>query len=167
MQATASMRHVAYEAPLTPCEFVGSFARIMTATFMSALLLLGGCQDKLPTAPSELTMGVVIYEQANFLGTSAHVTTDITDLEDVRGPCHVFESDGSGGTTVKDTWDDCVSSIRVAPGWRATLFEDPDYEGWAADVGEEHVANYQLVRGPCSRDTFNDCASSLRVFRVR
>jgi hypothetical protein len=55
--------------------------------------------------------------------------------------------------------------VRVAPGWRATLYEDPNFKGWAADVGEENVANYQLVRGPCTRDTFNDCASSVRVYR--
>jgi serine/threonine protein kinase len=45
--------------------------------------------------------------------------------------------------------------------------EDSNYKGWAADVGEENVANFQLVRGPCSRDTFNDRASSVRVFRMR
>ena len=54
----------------------------------------------------------------------------------------------------------------VAPGWRATLNEAPKFKGWAA-VGEENIANYQLVRGPCSRNTFNDCESSIRVFRVR
>ena len=138
-----------------------SSTRMLTATLVSALPLLGGCQDKLPTAPSELTTGVVIYEHASFIGASAHVTADISDLEDVRGPCLTFEDNAE-----KKAWDDCVSSIRVAPGWRATLYEDPNYKGWAADVGEENVANYQLVRGPCSRDTFNDCASSIRVFRV-
>jgi len=128
---------------------------------MAAALLLAACSDnKLPGAPSELTQGVVIYKDANFLGQSAHVTSDIRNLHDVTGPCR--QSDGDN--TV-DTWDDCVSSIRVAPGWRATLYEDADFKGWAADVGEENVSNYQLVRGPCSRDTFNDCASSIRVFR--
>ena len=125
---------------------------------VSALLLLDGCNDKLPTAPSELTAGIVIYRHANFVGPSAHVTTDIADLAKVRGPCEPADDDAA------DSWDDCVSSVQVAPGWRATLYEDPNFKGWAADVGEEHVANYQLVRGPCSHDTFNDCASSVRVF---
>jgi hypothetical protein len=121
----------------------------------------------LPAAPSDLSSGIVIYRDANFLGASAHITADVSNLEDVRGPCVRTESDADGNTSSKDSWDDCASSVRVAPGWRATLYEDPNYKGWAADVGEENVANYQLVRGPCTRDTFNDCASSIRVFRVR
>jgi hypothetical protein len=135
--------------------------RTVTMILASALLSLHGCEDKLPTAPSDLTSGIVIYEDANFLGRSAHITADISDLEAVRGPC--LESDDPD---VSENWDDCTSSVRVAPGWRATLYEDKNYHGWAADVGEENVANFQLVRGPCSRDTFNDCASSVRVFRV-
>jgi len=138
------------------------------AVILAFTLLLGdGCRDKLPSAPSDLTDGIVIYQHANFLGDSAHVTTDIPNLADVHGPCVRTDTDANGNTSSTDSWDDCASSIRVAPGWRATLYEDPNYKGWAADVGEENVANYQLVRGPCSKDTFNDCASSIRVFRVR
>src|SRR6059036_2313044 len=121
-----------------------------------AVAFLDACRDKLPTAPSELTEGIVIYQDANFLGKAAYVTSDIRNLRDVDGPCRQ-----GGGDDVVDSWDDCVSSVRVAPGWRAALYEDPNFKGWAADVGEENVANYQLVRGPCSRDTFNDCASSI------
>ena len=144
----------------------GRSGRSAPLTLVCAVLVSAACRDRLPTAPSELTTGVVIYQHANFLGESAHITADTTDLENVRGPCIKVESDGQGNTSSKDSWDDCVSSVRVAPGWRVTLYEDPGYKGWAADVGEENVANFQLVRGPCSRDTFNDCASSIRVFRV-
>jgi Peptidase inhibitor family I36 len=128
--------------------------------FAAALLLLDACTNRLPTEPSELTAGIVIYQDANFLGRSAHVTSDMRNLRDVDGPCR--KSDGETDT---NSWDDCVSSVRVAPGWRATLYEDPNFKGWAADVGDENVSNYQLVRGPCTRDTFNDCASSVRVYR--
>jgi len=133
----------------------------------AALLLFDGCRDKLPSAPSDLSAGIVIYQHANFLGESAHIIGDVANLEDVRGPCVRTDTDANGNTSSTDSWDDCASSVRVAPGWRATLYEDPNYKGWAADVGEENVDNYQLVRGPCSRSTFNDCASSVRVFRVR
>ena len=129
------------------------------------LLLAVGCRDSLPTAPDDLTAGVILYKDANFLGEAAHVTEDIKDLEDFHGPCEQITTDAAGNSSTKDSWDDCVSSIRVARGWRATLYEHPDFKGWAADVGEENVANYQLVRGPCKNDTFNDCASSIRVFR--
>src|SRR5689334_8833198 len=33
---------------------------------------------RLPTAPSELLTGIVVYEHANFLGASAHITNDIS-----------------------------------------------------------------------------------------
>lgn len=45
------------------------------------------CQQKLPTAPSDLTNGIAIYEHANFLGDSSQVANDISDLDDFRGPC--------------------------------------------------------------------------------
>ena len=141
--------------------------RVIVAT---AMLLVGGsCGDyaRLPNAPSELTTGLVIYQHANFLGESAHVTNDIPNLEQVHGPCIREDTDANGNTSSSDSWDDCVSSVRVAPGWRATLYQHPNYKGWAADVGDENVANYQLVRGPCSKDTFNDCASSIRLFPAK
>src|SRR5262245_31458184 len=129
----------------------------------ATVLALGSCNDnRLPTAPSELTTGVVIYQHANFLGESAHITSDIENLESVRGPCVRTDTDANGNSSSTDSWDD-----RAGPGGRRTLYEDPKVKGWPAGVGEDNVANYQLVRGPCSRDTFNDCASSIRVFRVR
>ena len=150
------------------CSLWNETAQRRAIAFAAAVLSFDNCGDnRLPTAPSELTTGIVIYQHANFLGESAHITTDIENLESVRGPCVRTDTDANGNTSSTDSWDDCASSIRVAPGWRATLYEDPKFKGWAADVGEENVANYQLVRGPCSRDTFNDCASSIRVFRVR
>jgi peptidase inhibitor family I36 len=151
--------HVLRENKRVPILMRRSFTPAVTL-ILASLLSLNGCGDKLPTAPSDLTSGIVIYQHANFIGPSAHVTADIPDLETVRGPC-------VGSDTSSDSWDDCASSVRVAPGWRATLYEDPNYKGWAADVGEENAADFLRVRGPCSRDTFNDCASSVRVFRVR
>ena len=44
---------------------------------------------------------VTVYEDPRYRGASVTFTSDITDLDDVRGPC--------GGD-----WDDCISSIRVS-----------------------------------------------------
>jgi len=43
-----------------------------------------------------------VYEDDNYRGQSLTITSDIPDLDDVRGP---------GG----NDWDDCITSIRVSP----------------------------------------------------
>ena len=130
----------------------------------AVLLTLGGCDDRLPTGPSDLTRGAVIYEHANFLGESAQIDEDIRDLEDFRGPCERYDTSGTGSTTIEHTWDDCISSIRVAPGWRATIYRHDHFDGESLDVDSD-VANLQLVAGTCDHDGLNDCVSSIRIVR--
>jgi hypothetical protein len=115
------------------------------------------------TAPSELTTGVVLYENANFLGASAHLTSDVPDLRPFDGPCGY--TDSSDGERHYD-WNDCVSSLRVAPGWRATVYEHPNFRGeFFMTTGD--TPNLQLVHGTCSsHGGLNDCVSSVRVVRV-
>ena len=113
--------------------------------------------DELPMAPTPFTAGIILYEHANFLGNSAHLTGDTPDLRDFRGPC--FEGDDASGRN----WNDCVSSVRVAPGWRATLYRDPNYNDDSLTITED-VANLQLVREhDCDHEGLNDCISSVRV----
>jgi hypothetical protein len=114
-------------------------------------------------APSALASGIVIYEHADYLGASAHITADIKDLADFKGPCVAFETSGTT-TTTKDVWNDCVSSIRVAPGWEATLYRDDDFGGEQLKVTQD-MPNLQLAPGGCSKGGFNDCASAIRVRR--
>ena len=90
---------------------------------VATLVCLTGCEKSLPTAPSELTSGIVIYRHADFEGESAQITRDISDLRDVKGPCPGFEPGvgvGLGGAptggNVDYNWNDCISSVRVAPG---------------------------------------------------
>jgi hypothetical protein len=117
-----------------------------------------GCSpNELPMAPSPLTGGIILYEHANFLGNSAHLTADTPDLSDFRGPCL------HGDDASSRDWNDCVSSVRVAPGWRATLYRDPNYKDDALEIAAD-VPNLQLVREhDCSRGGLNDCVSSVRV----
>ena len=78
------------------------------------------CGKSLPSAPSELLTGVTLYEHANFLGRSAHLTSDVRDLKDFDGPCEHTGSDANGTSTIHD-WNDCASSIRAWPqagAWR-------------------------------------------------
>ena len=137
-------------------------ARARAHGFVTAIALgslAHGCSPtELPMAPSELTAGVIVYEHANFLGNSAHLTADTPDLRDFRGPCLHDNEDASN----RD-WNDCVSSVRVAPGWRATLYRDPHYRDDALDITAD-VPNLQLVREhDCPHRGLNDCVSSVRV----
>lgn len=132
--------------------------RTLVALSVATGLTGGGCETRLPMAPSELSTGIVVYEHANYLGNSAHITTDVRDLRDVRGPC--ARTDGDGLTSFD--WNDCISSVRVAPGWRATLYRDDGFRDDALDITAD-VANLQLVDHDCPRDGLNDCVTSIRV----
>jgi hypothetical protein len=127
------------------------------------LVLSVGCQGKLPTAPSELTTGIVVYEHADFRGASAHVTEDISDLREFKGPCVEASSDG-GVSSTTNVWNDCISSVRVAPGWTATLYRDTGYRDDSITITED-VSNLQLANHDCPSRGLNDCVSSIRVRR--
>jgi len=131
------------------------------ALAISVAAFAHGCSEpELPMAPSDFSTGIILYEHANFLGNSAHVSSDIDDLRDFRGPCVHEGEDG----TDRD-WNDCISSVRVAPGWRATLYRDPNYRDDSLDITED-APNLQLVRQhDCPKDGLNDCVSSVRVSR--
>lgn len=132
----------------------------LSATFAGA----AGCEtNRLPTAPSDLATGIVVYEHANYQGASAHITDDVRDLRDVRGPCEHFDSDGSNGGRYYYDWNDCISSVKVAPGWRATLFRDDNYRDDELAITAD-VPNLQLVtEHDCPHDGLNDCITSVRV----
>ena len=138
-----------------------------TAAALLLALSLASCgQDSLPAAPSNVTSGLTIYEHANYEGESALVTQSVGNLGDFKGPC-VHESSGGPPTYVSITvldWDDCISSIRIAPGWRAVVYRDDDYDGDSLEVTGD-LSNLQLVRGDCDHDGMNDCISSIRVTR--
>jgi PKD repeat protein len=62
--------------------------------------------------------GVAIYQRPDFDGAGKLLRGDTPVLGDLPGPCPF------GGS-----WDDCISSIKLSPGWSATLFELDDFEG--------------------------------------
>ena len=127
-------------------------------TAIALVALACGCSPpELPMAPTAFNAGVILYEHANFLGNSAHLTADVADLRNFRGPCI------QGDDASSRDWNDCVSSVRVAPGWRATLYRGPNFRDDALEITED-VANLQLVREhDCAKGGLNDCVSSVRV----
>jgi hypothetical protein len=137
--------------------------RAQATAAAAGLLLLVGCMEKLPGAPSEVTSGVTIYEHANFKGISALLTRDVSSLADYEGPCeHTTYSGYPGGSTTVRNWAGCVSSLRVAPGWRATIYTSANFKGQSLEVTTD-VSNLQLAPGSCDEGGLNDCISSIRV----
>ena len=135
-------------------------ARVIVCLIGLAVLAPGCELPELPMSPSSLTDGVILFEHANFLGNSAHVTGDIADLRDFIGPC--IHDDGEGG--VSRDWNDCISSVRVAPGWQVTIYKDTGYRDDSLSVTAD-APNLALVLGDCDHDGLNDCVSSVRVRR--
>lgn len=133
------------------------------ASLILGVFVFPGCQGSLPAAPTALETGIVVYEHANFLGASAHITADISDLSEFKGPCIEVETSGSSSTT-KEVWNDCISSLRVAPGWIATLYRATGYNDDMITVTDD-VPNLQLVDHDCPKDGLNDCVTSIRVRR--
>ena len=133
------------------------------AIAVALLIELAGREAaSLPTAPSDLTTGVSIYEHANFLGDSALLTTSYTNLSKFTGPCEHSGTDANGSVSYTYDWNDCVSSVKLATGWRGTIYRGTNFGDDALEIVAD-VPNLQLVRGDCDHDGMNDCVSSVRV----
>lgn len=130
---------------------------------LALVIGMAACEAaSLPTAPSELTSGVSIYEHANFSGDSALLTTSSTNLSEFKGPCEHSDTDANGSVSYTYDWNDCVSSVKVAQGWRAVIYRDTNYRGQAMEITVD-APNLQLVAGTCSHDGLNDCVTSIKV----
>jgi len=134
--------------------------RRVIAVRSSLLLLLAlampGCSDSLETlGPTPSGEGATIYIHADYAGTSQSVNRDVADLGKVEGPC----TNGAEGE--RPTWSDCMSSVRVAPGWTVTLYRDDEFKGASVTLTADSP-NLRMLPGPCD-GSFNDCVSSLKI----
>lgn len=121
-------------------------------------LMLAGCGTDLsvlgPTPPDQ---GIVIFVHVDYAGSSQAVNVDVHDLTKTEGPC------SSGGEGEQPTWRKCVSSVRVFPGWSATLYRDEDFKGTSITLNAD-TPNLRDLPGPCD-GSFNDCVRSIRITR--
>lgn len=122
------------------------------------LVLAAGCGSIPALGPTPPDEGIVIFVHADFTGPSQAMNVDVADLGKVQGSC------SSGAEGEVPTWADCVSSVKIMPGWTATLYRDPNYKGASLAVTAD-TPNLKDVHGPCDKDSFNDCVSSIRVSR--
>jgi hypothetical protein len=129
-------------------------------------MLAAACnRQTLPAPPSRLTRGIVIFADAFYGGQAAYLTDSLPFLRDYNSPC--VETSDSGDdpyfSVGSRTWSNCVSSVRVAPGWKAILYGGNNFTGEHLEVTAD-VPDLREVPGSCG-GTFNDCISSIRVSR--
>jgi len=131
---------------------------LITMGVLAAFVLAACASDMVSLGPTPAGEGIVIFLHADFSGPSQSLNVDVPDLSRVEGAC----SSGQEGET--PSWSDCISSVKVMPGWTATLYRDKDYKG-ASVVVNADTPSLRDLRGPCDKDSFNDCVSSIRVKR--
>jgi hypothetical protein len=131
---------------------------LIISTGLAGSILLPACGGLATLGPTPDGEGNVIFVHANYAGTSQALNVDVANLERVEGPCDKNrEEEGA------PTWGDCVSSVRVHPGWSATLYRDHDFRGQGVTITSDTPSLHDLP-GPCD-GSFNDCVSSIRVAR--
>jgi peptidase inhibitor family I36 len=120
-------------------------------------LCMAGCEDTswIILGPTPTDQGIVIFIHADYTGSSQAMNVDVRDLTRAQGPC----SGGAEGEV--PSWKDCVSSVRVLPGWTATLYDEKDYKGRSVTITSD-APDLRNLPGPCDGN-FNDCALSIRV----
>jgi hypothetical protein len=132
---------------------------VLRISSVAALAVLAACgAQRQPLGPTGIDEGIVVYIHSGFRGSSQAIATDVPNLDKVEGPC----AKGDGESTTL-SWDDCISSIRVMPGWGATVYRDREFKGAALELAADSL-DLSAVSGSCG-GSFNDCISSLRVYR--
>ena len=130
---------------------------LVIATTATTAATAGCGSDMTTLGPTPVDQGIVIYIHSDFRGSSQGIVADVHDLTKTEGPC----SRGDEGE--KPSWRECVSSVRVFPGWSATLYRDEDFKGRSMTISSD-TPNLSILSGPCD-GTFNDCVRSIRVTR--
>jgi peptidase inhibitor family I36 len=123
----------------------------------AVVFFISACGSRDPLGPAPLDQGIIVYMHSGFRGTSQQVAFDVTDLGSIQGPCGDSESESDR------TWNDCISSVRVLPGWAATLYGDKNFRGASVEVTED-LTDLKARPGSCS-GSYDDCISSIKVHR--
>jgi hypothetical protein len=126
-------------------------------TVVLALGLQIACGDA-ATAPSP-TSGVTVYQHPDFGGDSYTFVDRFHNFQDLNGPCATPDSPSL-------SWNNCVSSIKIAEGWEATAYERDDYAGQTLTISSDFM-DLDDEPGPSScGDDWDDCISSIEVREV-
>ena len=124
-------------------------------TVILALGFPSACDTPPQPSPTE---GVTVYQHPDFRGDSYTFVRDFNNFDDLRGPCGTVDPPVA-------SWDDCVSSLKIAEGWEAIAFERDDFGGQALTITSDFM-DLDDEGGPCGGD-WDDCISSIEVFPAR
>jgi hypothetical protein len=134
---------------------MGAKMRFQLPLVVLVAAFLVGCGS--PATPSEKAL--TVFVDRDYGGSWHDVSGDWANLNGPDGPCNK----SSVGTTTIGNWDDCVSSIRLSPGWVATGYRDRNFSGPTFEITQD-IPNLRDLPGPCDHG-FDDCLSSIRVSR--
>jgi hypothetical protein len=139
----------------------------LLAFCVAAIYLALGCDKTLPPAgplDDQAPTGITIYEHAGYSGVSGRLTANVSNLAAYSGGCNEScYTDINNFRSCTSYWHDCMSSIKVAPGWKATVYVKPDFQGDSEEL-TANVPDLGQIAGPC-HGNWNDCVSSIRVGR--
>lgn len=133
-----------------------------TATFL-ALMVLAGCGSA-PTEPTP-AQGVTIFARTSYDGPSQLLLEDVVDLKRLRDGPQPDGDECAPKLLGPEQWTDCVSSIRVAAGWQATVYAHDSFRGDSLIVTSDIPDLRQIMSQGCPLSGWDDCISSMRVNR--
>ena len=145
----------------------------LTASFL-VLMLLAACEGSPidPTDPAGLvpSAGILVFARADYRGPHRNFVRDVIDLRRVDDEPQPDASDCATKIFGQEYWTDCVSSIRVADGWRAVVYVHDTFGGDSLTVTSDIPDLSRIPRPPPLPDStrtwdWDDVISSIRVFR--
>ena len=136
------------------------------ASFL-VLILLAGCggTDSMGPAPSA---GITVFARADYRGPRRTFVDDVEDLKRLVDDPQPDEEECAEKIFGQEYWTDCVSSIRVADGWWAVVYQHDTYRGDSLVVTSD-IRDLSAIQRPSSDEfsgwTWDETISSIRVRR--
>ena len=131
------------------------------------LILLAGCGGTDSTGPAPMA-GITVFARADYRGPRHTFVDDVEDLKRLLDDPQPDEDECANKLFGQERWTDCISSIRVAPGWQAIVYEHDGFRGDSLAVTSD-IPDLSRIQLPASPDfpmrTWDERISSIRVRR--
>jgi len=134
-------------------------SEVRLTTLLVMLMPVAGCDS---TGPAP-TAGVTVFARADYRGAHRTFLGDVEDLEVLGGDLPDSEDCCWGILCGRSGWTDCVSSIRIADGWQAVMYEHDTFRGDSLITAGD-ISHLGLVTRSTG-GTWSNTISSIRVGR--